>query len=143
MLTSIQHPKLYRIEFTNFSVFVTKDNYFFCSLNCSIFHVLKNKKILEFQKCSLFALLPGFPEPDWSGCEVCLTFRIWIDQEGLVCPISLNRIDHAGKGCLICLSRIDWSCLGKLGTSPSVINPAQANMAIRQTIEICDKSRLE
>ena len=37
----------------------------------------------------------------------------------------------------------DQSCSGKSGIPPSLINPAQAKQAIRQTKEICEKSSLD
>ena len=66
--------------------------------------------------------LPNLPEQDWSG---------WNGSP------DLPEQDWSGWEGVPDLPEQDWlSCLEKLGTPPSLINPAQANQAIRRATNI-------
>ena len=62
----------------------------------------------------------------------------------MVCLICLSRIYQlAGDGVPDLPEQDRLSCLGKFGAPPSLINAAQANLAIKQTTKISENFKLQ
>ena len=100
-------------------------------------------------------LIAWLPTRDWSHCKMSLTSlsrtKIVFKQIRHQLPawsIQFRQIrqtpqpDQSCSGKLGKQFRPDQSCPGKSGKPPSLINPTQANQALRQRKEICEKSAL-